>query len=129
MERIEVFSGGFPVRFGTRSGGVIDVSAPQRRSGYENRASCQPDFRRRLDRSASAEKLPLEWLVAIRRSTLDLLEPVEDDFGKPQFSDSLGRLRWDTENGAWTLGWLLLDDRIELGTDDDEEAANATLSR
>jgi outer membrane receptor protein involved in Fe transport len=57
---------------------------------------------------------------------MDLLEPVEDDFGKPQFSDSLGRLRWETANGAWTLGWLLLDDRIELGHEGDEELANAT---
>jgi outer membrane receptor protein involved in Fe transport len=34
IERIEVFSGGFPVRFGTRSGGVIDIAAPVQHSGY-----------------------------------------------------------------------------------------------
>ena len=46
---------------------------------------------------------------------LDLIDPVEDGFGKPEFSDTLGRLRWVTEKGAWTVGWLLLDDRLELG--------------
>jgi hypothetical protein len=30
VERIEVFSGGFPVRYGTRSGGVIDITPPSR---------------------------------------------------------------------------------------------------
>ena len=65
-----------------------------------------------------SETLPLEWVAAIRRSTLDLIDPVEDGFGKPQFSDTLGRLRWTTEHGAWTLGWLLLDDRLELGNSD-----------
>ena len=56
---------------------------------------------------------------------LDMLDPVEDGFGKPAFSDSLGRLRWVTEQGAWTVGWLLLDDRLELGAPDDEEQATA----
>ena len=56
---------------------------------------------------------------------LDLLDPVEDGFGKPEFSDTLGRLRWSTEKGAWTAGWLLLDDRLELGAADDEEQATA----
>ena len=125
VERIEVFSGGFPVRYGTRSGGVIDVTAPERHSGYEHRASGSL-ISAGVSTMGKFEGLPVEWLFAIRRSTVDLLEPVEDDFGKPQFSDSLGRLRWDTDNGAWTLGWLLLDDRIELGNIGDEETANAT---
>ena len=125
VERIEVFSGGFPVHYGTRSGGVIDVTAPERHSGYENRASGSL-ISAGVSSIGKFEELPVEWLFAIRRSTIDLLEPVENYFGKPQFSDSLGRLRWDTESGAWTLGWLLLDDRIELGNIDDEETANAT---
>ena len=33
IERIEVFSGGFPVRYGTRSGGVIDITPPVTRLG------------------------------------------------------------------------------------------------
>ena len=28
IESIEVFSGGFPVQYGQRSGGVIDITAP-----------------------------------------------------------------------------------------------------
>ena len=56
---------------------------------------------------------------------LDSLDAVEDGFGKPEFSDTLGRLRWVTEQGAWTVGWLLLDDRLELGAPDDEEQATA----
>jgi len=125
VERIEVFSGGFPVRYGTRSGGVIDITPPERHSGYENRASGSL-ISAGLSTIGTSERLPVAWLFAIRRSTLDLLEPVEEDFGSPQFSDSLGRLQWHTQNGAWTLGWLLLDDRIALGTEGDTETANAT---
>jgi outer membrane receptor protein involved in Fe transport len=125
VDRIDVYSGGFPVVYGTRSGGVIDVSAPSYGSGYENRAAASL-ISAGLSSMGHADELPLEWLFAIRRSTVDLLEPVKEEFGQPQFSDSLGRLRWNTDQGAWTLGWLLLDDRIEIGNEDDEETANAT---
>src|SRR4030095_16987252 len=54
-----------------------------------------------------------------------IFAPVEDGFGKPEFGDTLGRLRWTTDNGAWTAGWLLLDDQLELGALDDEAAATA----
>jgi outer membrane receptor protein involved in Fe transport len=124
VDRIDVFSGGFPVRYGTRSGGVIDISAPSREAGYENRAAASL-ISAGLSSVGRAEELPLDWLVALRHSTIDLLDPVEDDFGEPQFSDSLGRLRWHTDNGAWTLGWLLLDDQIELRRNDAAETANA----
>lgn len=124
IDAIEVFSGGFPVRYGTRSGGVINLTAPTLPSGYENRIAVSA-ISAGLSTLGQAEKLPLEWLGAVRLSTLDQLEPVEDSLGKPQFSDSLGRLRWRTDNGAWLLGWLLLEDRLELGADDDEEFASA----
>jgi hypothetical protein len=124
IDAIEVFSSGFPVQYGTRSGGVISMTPPSLASGYENRLAASG-----ISAGAStlgrANSLPLEWFGAIRRSTLDLLEPVEESFGKPQFGDSLGRLRWETERGAWTAGWLLLDDELDLGAADDEELAHA----
>jgi outer membrane receptor protein involved in Fe transport len=124
IDSIEVFSGGFPIQYGGRSGGVIDIAAPSFAAGHEHRASLSL-ISGGVSSVGRSESLPLEWLGSLRRSTLDLLAPVEDDFGKPQFSDSLGRLRWSTEKGAWTVGWLLLDDRLELSTPDDGEAATA----
>jgi outer membrane receptor protein involved in Fe transport len=124
IEGIEVFSGGFPVQYGRRSGGVIDIAAPSIESGYEHRASVSL-ISGGVSSIGKSDSYPLEWLGSVRRSTLDLLGPVEEGFGKPQFSDSLGRLRWTTDNGAWTAGWLLLDDRLTLGNADDEERATA----
>jgi outer membrane receptor protein involved in Fe transport len=124
IESIEVFSGGFPVQYGGRSGGVIDITAPTSGAGYEYRANLSL-ISGGISSVGKSEQLPLEWVAAIRRSTLDMIDPVEDGFGKPQFSDTLGRLRWTTERGAWTLGWLVLDDRLDLGTEDNEEKALA----
>lgn len=39
VKGIEVFSGGFPVQYGTRSGGVINISAPAAGERYEVTAS------------------------------------------------------------------------------------------
>jgi outer membrane receptor protein involved in Fe transport len=124
IEHIEVFSGGFPVQYGTRSGGVIDVTAPSYARGYEYRANLSL-LSAGISSIGKSESWPVEWLGAIRRSTIDLLDPIEDDIGSPEFSDTLGRLRWLTEQGAWTVGWLLLDDRLDLGVEDDEEQATA----
>jgi outer membrane receptor protein involved in Fe transport len=124
IERIEVFSGGFPVQYGTRSGGVIDITAPSYAEGHEFRASASL-ISAGVSSIGKSERWPVEWLGAIRHSVLDMIDPVEDSLGKPEFSDTLGRLRWVTEQGAWTVGWLLLDDRLELGQEDDEEQATA----
>jgi outer membrane receptor protein involved in Fe transport len=124
IESIEVFSGGFPVQYGTRSGGVIDITAPAYRGGYELRANASL-ISGGLSTIGKADSVPIEWLGAIRHSVVDLIDPVEDSLGKPEFSDSLGRLRYVTEKGAWTVGWLLLDDRLELGSTDDAEQAIA----
>ena len=124
IERIEVFSGGFPVQYGTRSGGVIDVIAPSYEQGHEFRASASL-ISAGVSSIGKAGNLPIEWLGAIRDSVLDSIEQVEKGFGKPEFSDTLGRLRYLTDSGAWTVGWLLLDDRLELGQVDDEEQATA----
>jgi outer membrane receptor protein involved in Fe transport len=124
VDGIEVFSGGFPVNYGTRSGGVINLSAPVATSGSEHRASASL-ISAGVSTIGVADEWPLEWFGAIRRSTLDLIEPVQDGFGTPQFGDSLGRLRWKTAQGVWTVGWLLLDDRLSFGETGDTEIATA----
>jgi hypothetical protein len=126
VAKMDVYSGGFPVRFGTRSAGVIDIVPPTRESGYDNAVNLSL-----LTVGASSvgrsERWPVEWLVAARRSTVDLvLEPLDTGIGKPRFADTLGRLKLNvSEHSAWTAGWLLLDDRIALGSPGDEEIADA----
>ena len=67
IDGIEVFSSGFPVQYGTRSGGVISMTAPTVPAGYENRIGASA-----ISAGAStlgrADRLPLEWFGAIRRT-------------------------------------------------------------
>ncbi|MBC8027929.1 MAG: TonB-dependent receptor plug domain-containing protein, partial [Steroidobacteraceae bacterium] len=69
IESIEVFSGGFPVQYGRRSGGVIDITAPTIDAGHEYRANLSL-ISGGVSSIGRADELPLEWLAAIRRSTL-----------------------------------------------------------
>lgn len=126
VDRIDVYTGGFPVRYGTRSAGVFDIVPRSLDSGYENRAganllSCD------LSSVGRADSLPIEWLATARRSTPNIsLQPRGGDIGEPTYADALGRLRWHVNpDSAVILGWMLLDDRVTSSSDDfsSEQAA------
>jgi hypothetical protein len=126
VDRIDIYSGGFPVRYGTRSGAVIDITPRSLSSGYENSIGVSL---RAYDMSSvgHAEQWPLDWLATVRNSAPHVfLKPANGRIGAPQFTESVGRLRWHCAAGsAWTLGWLLLDDRTALSTNPPEETATA----
>ena len=126
VDRIEVYSGGFPVRYGTRSGGVIDVTPRRLRSGYEHSIGVSL-LTFDLSSVGRSDRWPIEWLATARHSVRDIaLKPVNGEIGEPMFLDSLGRLRLhSSDRSSWTLGWLLLDDQIQLATDPAAELATA----
>ncbi len=126
VERIEIYSGGFPVRYGTKSGGVIDLEPRSVKSGYENTLGVSL-LAYDASTVGTSERWPVDWLATVRHTVSDVVvKPVNGYEGEPQFSDSLGRVRWHGEDGASiTLGWLLLDDRIDLTSHSADETATA----
>jgi outer membrane receptor protein involved in Fe transport len=124
--RIDVYTGGFPVNYGTRSAGVFDLAPRSVDSGYEQRVGASLlsyDF----SSVGRAERWPIEWLATFRHSAHDIaLKPINGDVGEPTYIDALGRIRWQASAAsAWTLGWLLLDDRIALASEAMQEQADA----
>ena len=118
IDRMDVYSGGFPVQYGTRSGAVIDITSRSLGSGYENTVGAS-----KLAYEASsvgrAERWPLDWLVTVRNSAPDVAEKPGNGrtLGAPEFTESVGRVRWHpSTDAAWSLGWLLLDNRTSLST-------------
>ena len=126
VKRIEVYSGGFPVSYGTRSGGVIDVEPRSLSSGYEHSFGASL-LAYDAATTGRADSLPIDWLATVRHSVPDVvLKPVNGHEGEPEFLDSLGRVRWRNDDGsAWTLGWLLLEDNIDLSTTSLDERTGA----
>ena len=126
VKRIEVYSGGFPVSYGTRSGGVIDVEPRSLSAGYEHAFGASL-LAYDAATTGRAESLPVDWLATLRHSVPDVvLKPVNGHEGEPVFMDTLGRVRWRNDDGsAWTLGWLLLEDHIDLSTTSMDEVTQA----
>jgi hypothetical protein len=126
VKRIEVYSGGFPVSYGTRSGGVIDVEPRSLSAGYEHAFGASL-LAYDAATTGRAEVLPVDWLATGRHSVSDVvLRPVNGREGDPVFMDTLGRVRWRNDDGsAWTLGWLLLEDDIDLSTEAMDERTRA----
>jgi hypothetical protein len=126
VDRIDVFTGGFPVKYGTRSAGVLDIAPRTETQGYQNRVGASL-FSYDASTVGRAEQWPVDWLASIRHSTQILsLQPRDGDIGEPSYLDTLGRLRWQVNpDCALTLGWMLLDDRIQVSADPINEQANA----
>jgi outer membrane cobalamin receptor len=126
IDHVDVYTGGFPVRYGTRSGGVIDLVPRSVRDSYEHAIGASLvayDFAT----VGRGEQLPVEWLATVRQSVHDvLLKPLDANLGEPVFADGLGRFRWRSgPTSTWTLGWLVLDDRLHLTSDAKQEVADA----
>ncbi|MFI4891125.1 MAG: TonB-dependent receptor plug domain-containing protein [Steroidobacterales bacterium] len=126
IDRMNVYTGGFPVEFGTRSAAVIDLAPRTIESGSEYQVSASRETAE-LSTVGRAERWPVEWLLTLRHSTDgELLQPVDATFGSPAFYDSVGRVRWQASaSSALTLGWLLLDDQAHVGGEPSEEQSRA----
>jgi len=127
IDRMDVYSGGFPVRYGTRSAAVIDVTPRSLQSGYECTIGASR-FAYEMSSVGHASQLPLDWMATIRRNAPDLARKPGDGRipGEPQFTETVGRVRWHPDPGtAWSVGWLLLDDRTSLTTKPAQETATA----
>jgi outer membrane receptor protein involved in Fe transport len=126
VDRIEVFSGGFPVRYGTRSGGVIDITPRALESGSEYSAGANL-VAYNLAAVGHSDGFPVDWLATLRHSNEDKsLTALKGESGDPEFADSLGRVRFRAGDNAFlTVGWLLLDDKIQLTRDNRNEVASA----
>lgn len=126
IDHISVYTGGFPVEFGTRSAGVIDLAPRSVDSGadYQVGASRQTA---EVSTVGRAEALPIEWLFTFRHSSDGKqLLPIDASFGSPSFYDSVGRVRWQANAAsALTLGWLLSDDQAHVGGEPSEEKSQA----
>ena len=123
----EVYTGGFPVHYGTRSAGVIDLAPRSVDSGYEYGVGASL-LSYNLESVGHAEQWPLDWLLTARHNTnASVLQPIEGESGEPTFSDAIGRIRWQLGSAsAVTLGGLLLDDRVHLSSNSSEEQASAS---
>jgi hypothetical protein len=126
VARGDLYAGGFPVRFGTRSGGVLDLAARTIESGSEVGVGASL-LSYNLETVGHADERSIDWLLTARHSTdHSVLQPIEGEYGEPTFSDAVGRVRLQIGlHSALTLGGLLLNDDVHLSSLAGNERATA----
>jgi outer membrane receptor protein involved in Fe transport len=124
VSRAEVYTGGFPVNYGTRSGGVIDLTPASIPSGSEYSIGASL-LSYDLETVGRSDSHPLEWLFVARASSDDqVLQRLLSEPGEPAFYDMVGHLRWTVDSAsAVALGWLLLEDRVAFNSNSQEGSA------
>jgi hypothetical protein len=125
IDRADIYTGGFPVRYGERMGAVYDLHS----------LAAQPPHRRALGLSffnASARSagdwggvVPGDWLALGRIGTLrTLISAVDADIGLPSYGDLYARLRWRAgAGGEMSFNALLAGDELTIADEDRGERA------
>ncbi len=130
---VDVHTGGFPVEFGDRLSGVIDIDAAAVPDGGIRELSLSlfnasmlvagPFARKSTE---SPQSRPRSWVVAARRSNLDLVtQALDSRLGRPAYQDLYARLQQGAGIFDLTLSALVVDDDIQLSDGDAEERASA----
>ncbi len=129
IRSIDVYTGGFPSRYGDRLSGVLDIATNNEFDEFGGQVSISL-----LSLGAKVHSAPdaenYRWVGAARRGTLDFVsKKLKDTFGKPAYSDAYAQFVWSpTDTQEVDMGVLWFGDTLEVDTIDElaeGELANA----
>jgi len=113
IEGVEVYTGGFPVRYGDRMSGLVLMD------------SLEPEKSRHTEIGISVFNTSLlvagadndsNWLFSARRGNLDLV--IDREYGRPSYFDVFGEYTFDVSPKArLSVNALYADDEVEVVTE------------
>jgi outer membrane receptor protein involved in Fe transport len=123
---VEVYTGGFPVSFGDRMSGVIDIH-PVRAEAVTRRELAVSLYNASALAASRFDRGRGDWVVSARRGNLDrVLDWSGMQLGEPAYSDFYAHFGHRIGDSLSVSGNLLrFDDDIELADSDVEEQADA----
>ena len=125
LEGIEVFTGGFPVRYGNRMSGMVLMESldPLRDRHTEIGVSVY-----NTSLLTAGNRDDSSWLFSARRGNLDLV--IKPEFGSPSYYDVFGEYTWNPSPNL-TVSWnaLYASDRVEIVLESDPEELERAVSR
>ncbi len=130
IESIDVYTGGFPARYGDRMSGVMDIS-PGRQTDKrfgELSISLLNTSLMLQGTLGDPQEARGDWIVSARRGNLDIVtKEINSTVGEPSYSDWVGQVRWQLDNGMeLDFGLIAYNDDIELSDfDTDGEIAES----
>jgi outer membrane receptor protein involved in Fe transport len=123
---IRVYTGGFPVVFGDRSSGVVDIAPRLPGGSLHGQVVLSAMTAGAMLDGAYADGAG-DWAVAARRGNLDLFfDVVDSPLGEPEYYDAYAHAgRRVNDWLAVSANWLQFDDQVLAYDSDAEEEARA----
>ena len=127
ISSMDVYTGGFPARYGSRMSGVFDMRLTDG-YGESTRGAGASFFNanvRGSDTVYGADNW--DWLGMARVGTLGLvLDAVSPSVGEPSYGDFVGRLRW-ADSADRAIALYFIGSRDSLGINSDRNAEHAQV--
>ena len=125
IEGVEVYTGGFPVRFGDRMSGLVLMESLESLRPRHTEIGVSVFNTSVLTAGNSADH---RWLFSARRGNLDLV--IDEKFGKPSYYDVFGEFEFDfSADSTLSVNALFADDQVELILETDPDELEGVTSR
>ena len=125
IEGVEVYTGGFPVRFGDRMSGLVLMESLESLRPRHTEIGISVFNSSFLTAGKEASR---SWLFSARRGNLDLV--IDKEFGSPSYYDVFGEFNYDISSDATlSVNALFADDRVEVVLESEVEELERVVSR
>jgi len=127
IQSIDVYTGGFPARYGDRMSGVMDINPNREQRGGGGEVSLSL-LNAGVVLYGETESGQGDWIVSARRGNLDIVtKEINSTVGEPSYSDWFAQYRYQIDPVTeLDVGLIAYNDDIELSDfDTDGEVANS----
>ena len=124
IEGVEVYTGGFPARYGDRMSGLVLMNSLDTEKSRHTELGLSVFNTSFLSAGANGDK---NWLLSARRGNLDLV--IDPKFGRPSYFDVFGEYAFDVSpDMRLSVNALYADDKVELILETDPEELERVVS-
>lgn len=125
IEGVEVYTGGFPVRFGNRMSGLVLMESLEALKPRHTEIGLSVFNTSLLTAGNEQDR---RWLVSARRGNLDLV--IDPEFGSPSYYDAFAEFAYDfSPDSTLSVNALYANDRVEVILESDPEELERVVSQ
>jgi outer membrane receptor protein involved in Fe transport len=125
IEGVEVYTGGFPVRFGNRMSGLVLMESLEALEPRHTEVGLSVFNTSILTAGNESDR---RWLFSGRRGNLDLV--IDPEFGQPSYYDVFAEFAYDmSPDTTLSINALFADDRVEVILESDPAELERVKSR
>ncbi len=130
VETLDVYTGGFPSRYGNRMSGVMDIRNRWQPAEYNTDIGVSSFANFIHSHGELGRRRPTRWALSLRQGDLsDLTEYIGSRSGKPEYADAAGRLSIELNPQLQLDGGLVYGEDDILFEDEEERAESRIETR